>query len=207
MTSDKMHNTNKIHAMFSIFGMIGPILIISSMLISIYLSEWWSFTGNALSDLGVDDKVGWLFNSGLVIGGFLILLFMSSFTLDIIKNRFIPEFPNRLSAKIGSLLICISSIPLMGVGLITEDAGMIHTYDATAFYVLAMLGEIVIGYSLINEKKYRLLGIFSVISAVIGFGVWALPWEGIAIPEIIGAVPVFTIVIIFATLRYNANTL
>jgi len=194
MNFDKSH---KMRGLLSIFGIIGPLVIISSMLISIYLSPWWSFTENALSDLGVDNKVGWLFNSGLVIGGFLILLFMSKFTFDLIKNRFLS---GRLSSKIGSLLICISAVPLMGVGLITEDAGMIHTYDATAFYVLAMSGEIFIGHSLVKEKKYWLLGLFSILSAIVGFGVWTLPWDGIAIPEIIGAVPVFTIVIIFAIL-------
>jgi hypothetical protein len=61
---------------YGLFGIISPILafILISLAIS-QASSWFSWTGNALSDLGVHKESAVLFNSGLIIGGILSIVF------------------------------------------------------------------------------------------------------------------------------------
>ncbi len=185
-----------------LLGVVGPTAVIVGMLSAISLSPWFSFTENALSDLGVAPSVAPLFNGGLIVGGILIFIFMLSFVADVLNNRI---FAGRLSTKAGAVMMCVSALPLMCVGIFTEDAGEIHTAVATAFYVLVMAGEMLVGYSLLYLPKYRPLGAFAIVAGLVGFLVWCLPWDGIAIPETIGAVPAFAMVMSFAALRFNAS--
>jgi len=55
-------------------GVIVPVVAFSCIFIAISLSPWFSWTENALSDLGVGGAA-WVFNSGLMVGGILTMVF------------------------------------------------------------------------------------------------------------------------------------
>jgi hypothetical membrane protein len=55
-------------------GVATPIIVLPLILLSISYSPWFSWTRNALSDLGVHEAAI-LFNSSLMIGGVLALAF------------------------------------------------------------------------------------------------------------------------------------
>jgi len=56
-------------------GLTNPVIVFMLIALSISYSPWFSWTENALSDLGVHGIAAILFNSGLIIGGVLAITF------------------------------------------------------------------------------------------------------------------------------------
>lgn len=80
------NGTLKLIRLSGISGIISSILPLIMILASTVLEESFSWNRNALSDIGVS-HLAWLFNSALVIGGLLNLLFAVG--LSIMVKQFI----------------------------------------------------------------------------------------------------------------------
>ncbi|MCK5626162.1 DUF998 domain-containing protein, partial [Candidatus Bathyarchaeota archaeon] len=63
---------------YALLGIIGPLVAYLSIGISIFQSPWFSWERSALSDLGhsVDSNVAPIFNLGLSLAGFLIMIYI-----------------------------------------------------------------------------------------------------------------------------------
>jgi len=59
-------------------GVITPLIVITLIALAISHSPWFSWTENALSDLGVQGIAAVLFNSGLIIGGILTGIYVAA---------------------------------------------------------------------------------------------------------------------------------
>jgi hypothetical membrane protein len=155
-------------------GTITPVVVFSLIALALFCSPWFSWTENALSDLGVQGIAAILFNSGLIIGGLLTTIFA-------IGLREI--LPNRTLGRAGTLLLILDAATLCAIGVFPETTGTLHFYVSVAFFTLLPMSLFLIGAAMIREPRVRKLGMYTVLTGVVAAVVWALPWRGAAIPE------------------------
>jgi hypothetical membrane protein len=135
-----------------LLGIIGPIIAISLILISIALSPWFSWWDNALSDLGVS-SVAILFNAGLILCGICCTIFSIGFLISTDKKKWLR--------RIGSVILCLATIALIGIGVFSEDFGILHFYFSVAFFVLLMTASLLLGISMMMDAELRTVGIIA----------------------------------------------
>ncbi|MFW9795066.1 MAG: DUF998 domain-containing protein [Candidatus Thorarchaeota archaeon] len=168
-----------------IMGIVGPLFALASITIAILLSlSWFTWDGNALSDLGNYDNglpAAIVFNVGLVITGFLLLAFTYCFT------RAITDLPT----KIGLIPFFIALVFLILIGVLSENAGPVHYYVSVGFFGSFPFAMWFVG---LVWLRFRNLWWFSIISVLLPFfsiymwvgwygGMFPF-WIGNAIPEI-----------------------
>ena len=141
--SQKNSRNSTLIRLAGISGIIGSTLPLIMIVASTMLDKYFSWNKNALSDIGVS-QLSWLFNSALVVGGVLNLLFAFGLRNYLGKTR---------GSKIGVLLIIVSSFSLALVGVFTENYSIIHVLFALGYLLLTPLGLICIGW---GEKSHRI---------------------------------------------------
>lgn len=141
--------------------------------VSIYLAPWFSWSQNALSDLGnvVNSEVAALFNFGLLLAGFFVTLY----SLTVFQKY----------AKKTSYFLFFTGLFLQFIAMFDEVYGSLHFVVSVLFFVSLTLASI----SYCVEKKSFLAGFAS----IIGFMSWLLFGldvysSGIAVPEAISSV-------------------
>jgi hypothetical membrane protein len=152
------HQSNrspKLIRLSGLSGIISSTLPLIMIFVSTDLEKSFSWTKNALSDIGVS-QLSWLFNSALIVGGLLNLLFAFGLRNYLSQTRWL---------KIGVSLIIVSSISLVLVGVFTENYSYIHPLVALGYLLLTPLGLICIDW---GEKSHQ-IGKVS-----IGLGITAL---------------------------------
>jgi hypothetical membrane protein len=157
-------------------GIAAPVVAISFIFLAVSLSPWFSWSANALSDLGVREAA-WIFNSGLIAAGILSIIFAAGLYANLRE---------RVIGRAGAMLLLISSFALFGIGVFSEAAGAIHTYFSAAFFVLFPLSLFLLGGGAIVAGSWK-LGLFTVAAGVVAAIPWAFRWNGVAIPELISA--------------------
>ncbi len=166
------------------FGMISPILTFILIDLAIFYAPWFSWTGNALSDLGVHEESAALFNSGLIIGGILNIIFAFG------VMRF---YQNQTVGKDGTFFLLLAGIFLASIGIFPETApNNIHYIVSVAFFAAFPMSLLIQSVALMQTPKNRKLGIFTLAIAIIAIIPWAIwmplkPYEGVAIPELVSA--------------------
>jgi len=150
-----------------ICGIIAPIIALSFIALAIsYSLSWFSWTNNALSDLGgpppATATAAVLFNSGLIIGGILGMMFAVGLMYNMRKQI----------ESIGTFILFLAIVSLIAVGVFPETAGHIHLYVSVAFFALFPISLFFIGAPMTREPTERclgfvtlLLGVFAIISA------------------------------------------
>ena len=153
--------------------MVGPLVAYFFIGVSIVLSPWFSWWSNALSDLGhsVDSDVASLYNFGLLLAGFFIIIYS------------ITAFRNH--AKYSSCCLLVSALILQLVATFDEVYGSLHVIVSILLFVSLGLASIVYA---VERKSVLALAAF-----VIGLGSWILYWAGmysagVAVPETISSV-------------------
>jgi hypothetical membrane protein len=158
-------------------GLIAPILAFSLIALAISRSPWFSWTGNALSDLGVGVESALLFNSGLIAAGALIV----AFALGLHSS-----LRGKTLGNAGGIALALAGVALCAIGIFPETSGDIHFYVSVAFFALLVISLWLVGAALmrLGEKK---LGFLIVIAGVLAGLVWVFPWPAVAIPEAIAS--------------------
>jgi len=172
---------------YALLGIIGPLVAIFFISLSIIFSSWFSWQNNALSDLGhsVISDVAYLFNFGLLLSGFLTIIYsITSFSKD---------------AKFTSYFLILTGLSLQLVATFDEVYGTLHLQISILFF--AALGVTSLIY--IIEKRSVLAGV----ALIIGVASWVLFGlkiysAGIAVPEIISSVATASWVVISALRIY-----
>lgn len=167
-----------------VFGVLIPIVVFSSVLVSISQSPWFSWSANALSDLGDPSMSGVtsIFNSGLIAGGALMMVFAVGLLLAV----------KRALSRVGAALLIVDAAFLSCIGIFTEATGNTHLYVSVAFFALLPLSLWLVGAGTILAGSK----IFGALTMIIGLLI-GLPWaflmsfDGWAIPEAISAVVAF----------------
>ena len=159
-------------------GALAPVVALGSIVLATALSSTFSWTGAALSDLGVTPASALAFNGGLVAGGVLALPLAWVLAVD---GR----------AVLGSVfgLTAVS----MGLVGIFRSGHPLHFPVALGFYLGATLTMLTDGIGALRADG-RAWGLAALGLALVHLGSWTAwgagsrPGPGLAIPEAIGAV-------------------
>jgi len=163
-------------------GTIAPIVAFTFILLAILTFPQFSWTGNALSDLGVQEGVtAILFNSGLVIGGILALVFASG--LFVLQKT--------MMGRIGVFIFVLTALAFMAIGVFSENAEPTHYYVSVMFFVLFPISMFVIGVAFLLTAKLK-MGFFTFLAAIVAALIWTIQWtigfgSNVAIPEALSA--------------------
>jgi hypothetical membrane protein len=171
-------NVQRLIRISGVSGIIGSILPLVMILASTVLEKSFSWSRNALSDIGVS-PTAWLFNTALIVGGLLNLLFAIGLRSYIGKHRWL---------KIGVSLLILSSFSLALVGVFTENYDIIHVLVALGYLLLTPLGLICIGMGEKIKKFGKVSLLLGVIALLAIFGLsiiaYIANWQiGFAVPE------------------------
>lgn len=158
-------------------GVVTPIIVLSLILLAVSYSPWFGWTKNALSDLGVHEAAI-LFNSSLMMGGVLALIFASGL-MQILKKEVL--------GFIGTFTLALSTISLFAIGVFPESVRPIHFYVSFAFFALLAISLLLIGAALMQKPSQRYLGLVTILAGFIVAVVWSVPHQSPAIPEIIAS--------------------
>ena len=161
---------------------------------STIFSPWFRWDTNALSELGVGE-VSLLFNSAVIIGGILNLIFALGL------NHYLPR---KKLAKTGVALIMLGSISLALIGIFTVSYPILHAIVALAEFLLAPTGFILIGFSTKENtiKKLSITNGIAALTAILIFPIILILLSlevGFAVPELIEALIVSIWIVFMGT--------
>jgi hypothetical membrane protein len=184
-------------------GILTPIAAFTFILLAIVSYPQFSWTGNALSDLGVQEGViAILFNSGLIIGGILALVFVSG--LFVLQKTML--------GRIGVLIFVFAALALMAIGVFPENAEPTHYYVSVAFFLLFPVSMFVIGATFLLTAEVK-MGFFTFLAAIVASLIWIIQWiigfgSNVAIPETLSALSasIWSIVLGFKMLREASHS-
>jgi hypothetical membrane protein len=168
-------------------GIVAPILAFACIIVAIATYPAFSWTNNALSDLGIiSGLTGPLFNFGLYGSGLLAFNFAIFGLFTYFRKSWV--------GKIGAALFAATSLSLMAIGIFNESFSPTHYIASVAFFTLAPLSLFAITCAFwLNQKKAK--AAFTVIMGIAA----ALPWlllfafnyvPGVAIPEFMSGVAI-----------------
>jgi hypothetical membrane protein len=167
----------KLVRLFGWFGIVTPVLGFTMIFLAISTAPWFSWQGNALSDLGVEGLTAAIFNGGLIMTGSVMAVFSLS----------VYEFGKEdRVGRAGFRLLLLACIFLLGIGVFPETMGGIHMQFSVAFFVTLPVSIIINGAYLIGRGN-RELGALGIAAGAIAIAIWTLPWDGVAIPEAVSA--------------------
>lgn len=165
----------------AILGAVAPLITYTCILLAIISYSEFSWTNNALSDLGIVPGVTMtLFNSGLIIGGILFTIFAFGLFTYLRKT---------LIGRIGSIFFIIASISMICVGIFNEHFKPIHFIVSVTLFSFMALALIVISCNSYYTGQKRLsiftlsLGLASAIVWILEYTIWYFPH--VAIPEFV----------------------
>jgi len=166
-----------------VIGILTPIVAFTCVFLAIAYSSHFSWTDNALSDLGVQEGItSVLFNYGLILSGGLALIFTSGLFVFL---------SDRISGRIGSFLFILDALALTAIGVFPENFRPTHGCASVAFFVLLPLSMLVLDATFLLMGKVK-MGLFTLLLAMIAVAPWIGYFathfvEGVAIPETIFA--------------------
>lgn len=163
-------------------GVLSPLIAFLSITLAVLTHPWFSFEKNAISDLG---KIGlegnYILNTGLIVSG----------SMGFVFGYGLLRAQKRTLGKIGCFIFILGIVSLILIGTFPEGTSP-HYPASLGFFLLSSLGMLIKGIDDLREKgKSRKFGFFSILLFLIG---WILAtialksFEGVAIPELIGAV-------------------
>jgi hypothetical membrane protein len=162
-----------------ICGIVGSVLPLVLVLSATYLSAGFSWSTDALSDLGIGNQ-SIIFNGAVLLGGILNVAFAFGLKKFFAKRRL-------LSGGVASIIA--GSVCLGLVGVFTTDFSLVHTMVALGYFLLVPLGFLLIGFGA-NDYSVKLLSISGGVGALVS--ILALPLlifglqlnVGFAVPEL-----------------------
>jgi hypothetical membrane protein len=168
-------------------GIATPVIAFTFIFLAVLTYPQFSWTSNALSDLGVVPGItATLFNFGLGVSGLLSLIFAYGLFKFFNKNAM---------GKVGVIIFGAASFSLEGIGWAPENVHAFnfpwHYFFSVAFFTLVPISLLVIVtyFLLVHEKQFAgftlLIAITAAAPWVLYFNVQYVP--GVAIPELISA--------------------
>jgi hypothetical membrane protein len=185
-------------------GIVVPILAFTSILVAIASYPAFSWTENALSDLGVVQGItGILFNFGLYTSGLL------GFGFAVFGLFTYFTYLKSSVGRVGAGFFAAATLALMAIGFFNESFSPTHYVVSVAFFTLAPIALFILTYAFYRDRDYG-MALFTV---AIGIAA-ALPWilqftikyvPNVAIPEAVSALAVSVWVIVLARKMLKAK--
>jgi len=160
---------------FGSCGIVAPIVAFTCTSLAIILSPQFSWTDNALSDLGIVEGVtSTLFNTGLILGGILAVMFgLGLFTI----------LARSTLGKLSAIIFILAAAALTAIGIFPENAKPMHFCASVAFFVLFPLGMFLVGGSFIFLRKAR-KGVLTMLAAAFAVAVWLVQFSIHYVPQV-----------------------
>jgi hypothetical membrane protein len=181
-------------------GFAVPIVAFGAISVAIASYPEFSWTNNALSDLGVVPGItAPVFNMGLFTAGLLGFLFAVIGLFNYFKDSPI--------GKVGALAFGFATIWLMAIGIFNEHFSPTHFIVSVLFFVTLPVALWIITAGLYLKREVK-LAIITLISSFIAAAPWILYYTihyapNVAIPETISGLTgaIWIIIISYKTLR------
>jgi len=158
--------------------MLTPPVALLGIGTAIMQSPWFSFSENALSDLGISNAAN-IFNATLIISG-LLSMFMATGMLTAFRGETVKRAGAAIFILAGAALVCI--------GVFHEGYSPHHYIFSVMFFVLMPIAIMTISLPMLIKAGTRKLGYLSLAMVFIAIIAWVIPWGmGIAVPEAIAA--------------------
>ena len=167
-----------------IWGILAPLFAFAFIFLAIAYYPQFSWTDNALSDLGVVPGVtSSLFNSGLIISGIWCLLFAIGLFI------FLGE---SVLGQVGVFVFILACLALVAIGLFPESVEPTHYIVSVMFFVLLPISLLIITGAFWLMGKVR-MAVFTLLVAVAASSPWVLLFSvryvsGVAVPELASAI-------------------
>jgi hypothetical membrane protein len=164
-------------------GIVAPIVAFPCILTAIASYPEFSWTNNALSDLGIISGItGPVFNFGLYCSGLFVLKF-AAFGLF--------KYFGSWVGKIGALSFAATGLALMGIGFFPENVAPYHYLFSVAFFVLLPISLFIITAAFAFKRQTK-RALFTLLTAAAAATPWILQFtihyvHGVAIPEFASA--------------------
>ena len=169
---------------FRLSGAVATVAALGGIALAVLLDPTFSWTGDALSDLGVRDRSAPAFNGGLILGGAVGLGYAVGLW------RLADEGGKRstVASRLRGVTFAASMVAMAGVGLydLTEP---LHAPAAVGFYTLLTVVFAIDGVA----RRRTSTGRVTLAFVPVHVGVWATylaglwPVTGLALPELPGA--------------------
>jgi hypothetical membrane protein len=175
----KAQNLSRQQKIAGITGLTAPIFAFVCILFAVASWQHFSWTDNALSDLGVQNGVtAAVFNSGLIISGLLFIAFAIGLF------RFVA---NRIVGKVGATVFALACVMLIAIGIFNENYSPTHYIVSVGLFMLLPISQLILATAFWVEGK-RKIGVFTLATALFAAAVWVLEFtvpyvSGVAIPE------------------------
>lgn len=180
-------------------GMVGPPLGLLFMAVAILTTPWFSFTDNALSDLGSWGEPGavW-FNVGVMLAGALSASFVYMGIRPLVRH--LNDRSSELEGLNGKMvdrpmriivLLASGTGGLFLIGIFTVDDYLFHVIMALLFFLCTPIGIIELGHLLKTMDQIMLgnisiwMGGLGLLFALLVIGSEMVGENGIVIPELI----------------------
>jgi hypothetical membrane protein len=185
-------------------GIAVPILAFTCILTAIASYPAFSWTNNALSDLGIISGItGPIFNFGLFASGFLAFNFaiLGIFTY----------FEKNWVGKTGALTFAAATIALMAIGIFNEAFKPTHYIASVAFFTILPLALWIITAALALKHETK-MAIFTLLVSLVAAAPWILYFTihyvpNVAIPETISGLAgsIWAVVISYKMFKATKN--
>jgi len=190
MTTDIEGICDETTARIRLLGAVATLLSLGGIGVAVLADPTFSWTSDALSDLGVRDRSAPAFNGGLILGGLVGVgyaaeLGRAALSTDGEGGRFGPE---RAVAGVRAVVLAFALAALAGVGAF-DLTHPLHGPAAVGFYLLVTVVFVVDGVARRGTTAGRVTFGF----ALVHVAVWATfvrdwwPVTGLALPELPGA--------------------
>ena len=178
------------HARIRFLGAAATLLSLGGITVAVLLDPTFSWTGDALSDLGVRDRSAPVFNWGLILGGLVGVGYAVEFgraALSADGESPRPGFGG-VAGVLRAVVLALSMVALAGVGAF-DLTHPLHGPAAIGFYTLATVVFALDGVARRETTTgWVVLGFVPVHLAVWATFVWGWwPVTGLALPELPGA--------------------
>ena len=175
----KVWELNKHFKIAGIIGLAAPFFAFACILLAIASWPQFSWTNNALSDLGVQSGItAIVFNSGLVISGFLFIVFATGL-FSFVGKRFV--------GKVGAAVFALACVLLIAIGVFNENFRPTHYFVSVGLFMLLPISLLILVVAFWVDGKHK-LSVFTLALALFAAAVWVLEFTvhyvpGVAIPE------------------------
>ena len=181
-------------------GILSPIIGFACILTAVALENGFSWTNNALSDLGIIAGItGPIFDFGLFASGLLAFNFAVFGLLKYLGKV--------LVGKIGACVFAAGSLALVAIGVFNENFSPTHYLVSVSFFLMMPIALFIItcAFLLKHQTKMATFTVFIGVAA-------ALPWimklafnyvPNVAIPEFVSGLVVSAWTIVLGTKMLN----
>jgi hypothetical membrane protein len=196
-----------------LLGVLTPIIAYCGIILAILINlEWFSWTDNALSDLGNYKNLelkAIVFNSGLVVTGLCALIFCNGFYFQE-KEAYSGDKTAQFFVKAGTGTLFFAILALIGIGIFSEDFGDIHRIVSEVFFALIPFSMVFLGIAFYRREELKIMGILVIITGIIAAMTWISYFildlfPNVAIPETISSIAVSLSIIVQGIRYYKLN--